>query len=270
MYLCKKIKEWVLDRPHLPGKIIKNRYQILKPIGIGSFGITYLIQDQETKEKKVLKQVKPSRVGTHFGKPSYEYEIRIMKQINHSHMPFLYDTFTEQKRLYLVMSLMKGKTLEDLIFVENRTYMEKEAFQAIAQLIPLIRYLHHKKIIHRDIRLPNVLEYQGEYYLIDFGLARFLGSPLPQEEDCLLSVGKQLCKEIHVHSDLYALGHLLLFLLYTTYNDTEDKEEKSWEEELKISNQGRKIIRRLLQLDEPFNDVQEARLAIEDYLTRAN
>ena len=65
---------------------------------------------------------------------------------------------------------------------------------------------------------------------------------------------------------MYALGHLLLFLLYTTYNDTEDKEEKSWEEELTLSNKGKGIIRRLLQLDHPYDDVEQARLAIEDYL----
>ncbi|HBI04224.1 MAG TPA: serine/threonine protein kinase [Paenibacillaceae bacterium] len=266
MYLLKKLKEWVLDRPRLPGKTIKGRYQIVEYLGMGSFGMTYLILDQETKKKIVLKQVKPSRMGTPFGKPSYDYEVAIMQKINHPHMPVLFDAFTERKKLYLVMSYMQGITLEDVIFTENKTFTEKEAFQVIAQLIPLIKYLHQKKIIHRDIRLPNVLEYQGKYYLIDFGLARFLGSPLPREGEVPLSEGRQIRREIHVHSDLYALGHLLLFLLYTTYNDTEDKEEKSWEEELTLSNKGKGIIRRLLQLDHPYDDVEQARLAIEDYL----
>lgn len=270
MYWLKRLKEWVLDRPLLPGKVIKNRYQILEFIGMGSFGMTYLIHDQETKEKKVLKQVKPSRMGTPFGKPSYEYEIRIMNELNHSQMPVLYDAFAERKKLYLVMNFMEGKTLEDIIFAENRTYSEREAFQVIAQLIPLLQYLHNKKIIHRDIRLPNVLEYESKYYLIDFGLARFIGAPLPREGDVPLSEGRQIRREIHVHSDLYALGHLLLFLLYTTYNETENKEEKSWEEELTISEPGRNIIRRFLQLDPPYDNVEQARQAIENYLNTSN
>jgi serine/threonine-protein kinase len=270
MNWTKRLKEWILDRPHRIGKVIKNRYQIMAFLGVGSFGMTYLIQDQETKEKKVLKQVKPSRMGTPFGKPSYEYELKIMKNIDHPQMPVLYDAFTERKNLYLVMSFIPGKTLEDLIFTENQTFTEKEAFQVISQLIPLIQYLHDKSIIHRDIRLPNVLEYQGKYYLIDFGLARFINSPLPQEEDVPLSEGRQIRRDIHVHSDLYALGHLLLFLLYTTYNDTNVQEERSWEEELSLSYEARIIIRRLLHLDQPFQNVREAEQAIHQYLNSPN
>lgn len=269
MNLYKRVKEWVLDRPYPTGKMVMDRYEIMQTIGMGSYGITYIVLDHLSGEKRVLKQVKPSRQGTPYGKPSYEYEVQVMGKINHPQMPVFYDAFTEKNKLYLTMNYIPGKTLEELIFDEGKTFTEKESFSFLLDLLPLIEYIHDHKIIHRDIRLPNILDHQGTYYLIDFGLARFIGTPLPREDDDL-SEGKQMRRIIHVHSDFYALGHLLLFLLYTTYNDTGEKEEKSWEEELAIGITGKNIIRRLLQLDPPFDSVPEIRKALQSYLNQMN
>ena len=71
--------------------------------------------------------------------------------------------------------------------------------------------------------------------------------------------GKRLRRRLHVTSDFYALGHLLLFLLYSTYPDEEPagrgrrEEEKSWEEELTLHPGTKKLLRRLLEAEQPYS-----------------
>lgn len=70
---------------------------------------------------------------------------------------------------------------------------------------------------------------------------------------------KRLRRRLHVTSDFYALGHLLLFLLYSTYPDEEPtwrggrEEEKSWEEELTLHPGTKKLLRRLLEAEQPYS-----------------
>jgi serine/threonine-protein kinase len=91
-------------------------------------------------------------------------------------------------------------------------------------------------------------------YIIDFGLARFLTESERENNDDVIE--KKLRREISVKSDFYALGHFLLFLLYSTYEPTV-KEERSWEEELSLSTEARYILRKLLQIDAPYENIHE-------------
>jgi serine/threonine-protein kinase len=95
--------------------------------------------------------------------------------------------------------------------------------------------------------------------VIDFGLADFFDDMRHNSLGASMDgydIEKKLKREIHYKSDFYALGHFVLFLLYSSYTPN-SKQEKSWEEELKITDQTRLLIRRLLQLDEPYRCVQE-------------
>ena len=76
---------------------------------------------------------------------------------------------------------------------------------------------HSKGIIHRDLRIPNILMKEKQVSIIDFGLAKYKG-----DERATTYEGEQaLMREVHFRSDFYALGHFSLFLLYAGYESTE-------------------------------------------------
>jgi serine/threonine-protein kinase len=254
-----RLKEWWLDSPHKPGTTIKSRYEVTDVLGMGSYGISYLVIDKAHNKKRVLKQVRPSRLHSAKGKPLYEYEVELLAALHHPQMPKLFDAFEEEGQLYYVMSYIRGKTLEDILFEERATFTETEAWQMIIQILQLVKHLHEKNIIHRDVRIPNVIWNEGTVYLLDFGLARYLGdSPSYLEEtDDHYWLEKRLKREVHPRSDIYSLGHFMLFMLYSTYEETEDTPERSWEEELSLTPESARILRRMLQIDEPYETAAE-------------
>jgi serine/threonine-protein kinase len=66
---------------------------------------------------------------------------------------------------------------------------------------------------------------------------------------------KKLFREVAFKSDFYALGHFLLFLLYSSYVPV-SKKKMSWEEELYITGTARRVLRKMLQIDDPYYDVE--------------
>ncbi|MED0738444.1 serine/threonine-protein kinase [Aneurinibacillus thermoaerophilus] len=263
-----RIKEWWLDRPHPSGAVIKGNYEIIHVLGMGSYGISYIVFDHKAKEKRVLKQMRPSRLNSPKGKTLYEYEINMLAALRHPRMPRLFDSFEENGQLYYVMNYIQGKTLEDLLFEENRKFGEREAWEIILELLALIKHLHERRIIHRDVRIPNVIWNDDGIYLLDFGLARYLDdspSYLETTNDHYWPE-KRLKREVHPRSDIYALGHFMLFMLYSTYEAKAREAERIWEEELTLTPATVRILRRMLQLDTPYATTAELERDIQDFL----
>jgi serine/threonine-protein kinase len=250
-WLCAGIKDF-LERPYQAGKIINHRYRIENCLGMGSYGITYIACDIVTNQYVVLKQMRKTKRNK--GTFSFQREAQILKMLKHPRIPELYDSFMIKDIPHLVMELISGKTVEDLIFKEGKTFTERESFQLLKDILAIVQYIHQNGIVHRDLRIPNIILNDGNVYIIDFGLARFLTESERENNDDVIE--KKLRREISVKSDFYALGHFLLFLLYSTYEPTV-KEERSWEEELSLSTEARYILRKLLQIDAPYENIHE-------------
>lgn len=258
----------VLDRPYTCRTILNDQYEIVKVLGMGSYGISYLSRDQKDGKLCVLKQVKPSKKRTKEGLEAFQYETSLLQQLNHPSIPSFYQWFRYRSDYFFSMEYMPGRNFEDLIFEDNVEFSEQQSLHIILKLLSIVEYLHENHVIHRDIRLPNVIIMNGELKLIDFGLARRLGDSSESVCGSDAPVEKQLRREINCKSDFYALGHFLLFLLYTTYVPCHSSNSGGWEEELKLSVWTRNFIRRLLQLDAAYSDIAELRgdlfKAIED------
>jgi serine/threonine-protein kinase len=131
----------------------------------------------------------------------------------------------------------------------------------LLELLAIVENFHKKGIIHRDLRIPNIIEQNGELHIIDFGLACFLTDPEdlgPDEHP-----EKIRMRAVTLKSDLFALGHFALFLLYSSY-EPQSKKERGWEEELDISLSLKIVLRKMLQLDNPYESVNEIRRALEN------
>jgi serine/threonine-protein kinase len=99
--------------------------------------------------------------------------------------------------------------------------------------------LHENGIVHRDIRIPNVLIDQEDVYLIDFGLARF--------EDG---------NSYRYDMDYSYLGDLLLYLIYSSFQK-KDKNRQPWHEELSLKKDQKQFLMRLLGLDVIYTSLTE-------------
>ncbi len=153
------------------------------------------------------------------------------------------------------MEHIEGQNFEDLILNDGLIYSEKESLFILQEVLSTVAYLHEHECIHRDLRLPNIIKNEQGIHVIDFGLAVF-----GEMESHSLSHGdtseKSLFREHSFKSDYYALGHFLLFLLYSSFQP-DSKQERTWEEELNITEATRKLIRRMLRTEKAYDHISE-------------
>ncbi|MFD1737468.1 protein kinase [Bacillus salitolerans] len=255
----------LFEHYYLKGSRIKEQYQVIRILGKGSYGIAYLANDLRTNKKVVVKQQKKRRLKRK--KNLLANEGYILKSLSHYAIPEFIDLFHYNHNLFLVMDYIEGKNVEELIFYEGKTFTEKESFHLVLKILYVLKYLHENQIAHRDIRLPNILLNGDEVFIIDFGLAVFKnpdGNEVMNEE---YSQKNRIYHEKTYTSDFYDIGHFLLFLLYSNYQPKK-KEETSWEEELTLDDQTRKIIRKLLNIDSNYENIQEIIADIHSYLKK--
>jgi len=242
----------LLEKKITIGSVITSRYEIVKFLGRGSYGSSYLVYDKKKQSEAVLKFLRMHRRLKKSGRLAFEHEQQLLKEIQHPYFPQFFEKGEYNGKPFFTMEYVNGKTFEELIFEEGKAYSEAESFQIGYELLQMIDWLHSNGIIHRDIRIPNVMLDQKRLRLIDFGLAR------RYDTNKLPAVPLDYIKRaISPVSDFYALGHFLLFLLYSTYDVKGNEREKSWEEELSLSFQAIKVIRKLLAIEDPYQSCSE-------------
>jgi len=264
--MFKYLYRWLVDRPFKKGKVICGRYEIIDVLGMGSYGITYVANDIVQQKEVVVKQLRKTKQRTSQGLKSYHYEAKLLSQLNHPQIPSLYEAIETDEGCFLVMELIQGKTFEDLIFEEKCVYTEEQALNILLNILDVVSAIHEQGIVHRDLRIPNIIDVNGTIYVIDFGLARFLGD---HEETSTLIEEQQFMRQTSAASDIYALGHFLLFLLYSGYEPTE-KQERSWEQELSLSTPIKTIIQKMLRADESYESIKSLQKDIYDYINSKN
>lgn len=247
----------IIDRPLRIGLKL-NQYTIESVLGMGSYGISYAVSDDVGREY-VVKQLRTSKRWSKYGRDSFQYEKKILQALHHPSIPKLVDDFKWRRNLFLVMERMPGLTFEELIFDQHKTYCERDVFHIIHNILCIVMYIHKHNIVHRDLRIPNILYDNHSFSIIDFGLARYIGEK--DERIQTFHYEKLRMRDIQFYSDFYALGHFALFLLYSGYESTKDP-ERPWYEELVMSTKGRYILERMLQIAEPYESVEEVMMDI--------
>lgn len=237
-----------MEQCYKKGEIIGGRHRIDSLLGTGSYGRSYLVYDCDEQRQAVLKSLRLHKRLTRRGRESFMREAELLQSFCHPAIPKFYCIGEHQGVPYFTMEQIHGKTFEQLIFEDGKTYSEHQAFTIGMKIIRIIGYIHSSGIVHRDIRIPNVMVQGSELKLIDFGLARSLErNPNPRRRK-----PANLLKEASYQSDFYGLGHLILFLLYSGFEAGENQKELCWEEELKLPSFSTFVIRKLLQEEKPY------------------
>ncbi|WP_276209711.1 serine/threonine protein kinase [Bacillus mesophilus] len=226
----------------------------MKYIGKGSYGMVYQAFDQKTKQIVVVKQARNRKKKEREG--YLQREAATLSSLHHHGIPAFIDFFQETKKSFLVMQWIKGDNVEDHIFRDGTQYTERESLHLLLKVLAIVKYLHDQQIIHRDLRIPNIIIDGEAVYIIDFGLSIRSSEKIEPKSLEGMTLEKRLYRAVHVTSDFYALGHFLLFLLYSSYK-TNSSKEQSWEQELSIHPQTKHLVSMLLKEDSSFENVEE-------------
>lgn len=169
-------------QPPLPiGTLLQDRYRIVKLLGQGGFGRTYLAENQgRFNERCAIKEFAPHQEEEHFSSKAtqlFQREAEILYQIQHPQIPQFRETFEAEQRLFLVQDYIEGPSYRDLLNQrrsQSSTFSEAEVRQFFQQMLPVLAHIHAKGIIHRDISPDNVLQRSQDRLpvLIDFGVVK--------------------------------------------------------------------------------------------------
>ncbi len=201
-------------------EIIGGRYQIIKELGRGGFGQTYLAQDlQEPSHPRcVVKHLQPEtsdELVLREAKRLFVIEAKVMAKLgDNPQIPCLFAYYGEE--FCLVQEFIDGQDLSKEIRVGQRLSEEK-VVEFLKELLPILAFIHNNNVIHRDIKPSNLRRAKdGTLYLIDFGSVKEIntivltadGKPKPS-----IVAGtegymppEQLRGHPRFNSDIYAVG----------------------------------------------------------------
>ena len=190
---------------------------LIKSVGKGSFGEVFLTSRKGTDQMYAVKKVSKSLVLQEKVKKYFNNEIYILKQVNHPNIIKLYEIKQTLNNFYLVFDLCNGgglsNCLEKYMKQNKKPFTQEIAQSIIRQLVSGLQYLHNNKILHRDLKLDNVLLHfnseedknnfnllKAQVKIIDFGFARYLendslaqsvlGSPINMDPQILAKMRK--------------------------------------------------------------------------------
>ncbi len=190
-------------------------YQILKILGQGGMGTTYLAWDRH--KLLVLKEMNADMAEIAKARELFEREAKILQSLHHSGIPEYYDFFVEHQRKYLAMELIHGRDLERYVFDSGPVKIALALDWSI-QLCDILGYIHAAQppLIHRDVKPANLLlrTIDRRIFLLDFGAVKEIGTVggtkigapdymAPEQNN------GQPCTQ----SDLYAIGPTIIFLI---------------------------------------------------------
>uniref|UniRef100_A0A4W6DMP6 Serine/threonine kinase 33 n=1 Tax=Lates calcarifer TaxID=8187 RepID=A0A4W6DMP6_LATCA len=130
-------------------------YKFGRKLGQGSFGVVYEATHIETQTNWAIKEVCRPAAGSSKVK-MLAHEIEILKQMNHAHIIHLQEVYETPRMIYLVTELCAGGELTQLL-KRKKFFTEDETRHIICSLADAVAYLHKRDIMHRDLKLENIL-----------------------------------------------------------------------------------------------------------------
>ena len=201
--------------------LIANRYRVTRKIGQGGMGQVFAADDTRLRREVVIKVAHSQGDGpSPEDKARFHREAIKMASLNHPNIVTIYDYGIYDGAQYLVMELIKGKTLKSKLY--GAEHMSADEFLDIsAQLLRGVQEAHDHDVIHRDLKPSNLMwdTQKQTLKILDFGLARGVeGDTVTQTGHVHGSIQYMAPEQIRGESqgpatDLYAVGILCFQLL---------------------------------------------------------
>jgi serine/threonine protein kinase len=194
-------------------------YKIVKQIGNGAFGKVYLAIHRLTGLKVAIKKVEKSYIKDESTRRKVLQEVYIMKKLNSRHIIRLLEVFESNHNIMIVLEYAGGGDLLQIMRIRG-SLSESEAKAIFIQVVDGLKACHSIGIVHRDIKLDNILLSTDltEIKICDFGVSRFSKPGERVNEQC--GTPAYLAPEIIANQgyepffvDTWSLGVLLYAML---------------------------------------------------------
>lgn len=208
-------------------RILAGHYQIVKPLGGGGFGQTFLARDSHLPGNPlcVVKQLQPrvsDATTLQTAKRLFNQEAEVLHQLGvHDQIPRLLAHFEQDQEFYLVQELIEGQPLDREI-TPGRRLTEDSVVKLLQDILQVLAFVHQRHVIHRDIKPANLIRRRSDnrIVLIDFGAVKEVGTQAAQvhgQTNLTVAIGspgympsEQQSFKPQFSSDIYAVGVLCI------------------------------------------------------------
>lgn len=212
------------------GQRLAGRYEVVKALGAGGFGKTYLARDihRPGQPECVVKHLKPASQDSFFleaARRLFHTEAETLEKLGqHPQIPQLLAYFEEDQEFYLVEEFIEGESLGQAI-VPDKCWAEADAVRLLVDALEVLDAVHKAGVIHRDIKPDNLIRRASDHklVLIDFGAVKAFEDPQAVEKlktGMTVAVGtmgyapsEQVSGKPQYSSDVYSLGVMVLSAL---------------------------------------------------------
>ena len=157
---------------YLEGKLLGSRYEIIEKIGSGGMATVYKAKDLVLKRYVAVKVLREEFTTDNEFIKRFNTEAESAASLTHPNIVSVYDVGKEGSLYYIVMELIKGKTLKEII-VEDGRMGWKWSVKIAKQIASALETAHRNNIIHRDIKPHNIIITEdGVAKVTDFGIAK--------------------------------------------------------------------------------------------------
>jgi serine/threonine protein kinase len=240
------------------GQVVGDRYKIVRRIGNGAFGYTYLAEDIHmpgvgASNLCVVKQLQPQQTdpaSLEIARRLFNSEAVVLSKLgSHPQIPSLSAYFEEGQEFYLVQEYVDGHDLSHEI-TPGKTMSEVEVQQFLEDTLSILDFVHQNGVIHRDLKPSNIMRRSQDnaLVLIDFGVVKQIGTQLAPTGQTSLTVAvgtkgymspELACGKPKFCSDLYSLGKIAIQALTGTapwmLQDDPDTDEVMWRHLIEVS-----------------------------------
>ena len=205
------------------GTKLRGRYRIIKELGSGGFGDTYLALDQDLpgSPQCVVKHLKPKDPHPDvlaIARRLFKTEAEVLYRLKHERIPELFAHFEENGEFYLVQDFIDGDDLSKTELAPGKKLSEAEVIELLQGILEVLEFVHQQKTIHRDIKPQNLIRRRqdGKLFLIDFGAVKEIGTLVADargQTRATVTIGthgympsEQSDGQPQLCSDIYAVG----------------------------------------------------------------
>ncbi len=269
------------------GQTFRKRYQIIKLLGSGGFGDTYLAKDLDLPGHpycvvKHLKPKNPNPAVSPMARILFEKEANILYKLGglDDRIPKVFAHFEEQGEFYFVQEFIDGNDLTHEI-KPGVKLTESAVITLLKDILNILAVVHQQNVIHRDIKPPNLIRRNdGKIILIDFGAVKQIGTLILNSQgqtSFTIAIGtpgylpnEQANGKPKLASDIYAVGMVGIEALTgrmprTLFHDP-NTGEIIWRDQAEVSNKLGNFLDKMVR-DHFFERYQDAQEALQALLT---